>query len=79
MNKFKKAKLRIEMLEAACEAIIDTARREARYNESEYLDDDYDSDQGWRDPGYFKQHLNAQGQELLELAQDLAARVEGLM
>lgn len=79
MTKFKEAKLRIEMLEAAYEAIIDTARREARYNESEYLDDDYDDNQGVRNPEYLKQHLNAQGQELLKQAQDLAEQIEGLM
>lgn len=79
MNKFKKAKLRIEMVEAAYDAIIDAARREARYNPSEYLDDDYDDNRGWEDPEYLKQHLNTQGQELLRQAQNLADRVEELM
>lgn len=79
MNKFKEAKLRIEMLEAAYEAVIDTAIREARYDESEYLDADYDNDQGWKDPEYIKQHLNTQGQELLKQAQDLANRIAGLL
>lgn len=79
MNKFTKAKLRIEMLEAACEAIMDTARREARYNPSEYLDADYEDDLGWKDSEYLKQHLNAQGQELLKQAQSLADRIEGLL
>lgn len=79
MNKFTKAKLRIEMLEAAYEAIMDTARREARYNPSEYLDADYDDSRGWGDPEHLKQHLNAQGQELMQQAQELANQVEGLM
>lgn len=79
MNKFKKAKLRIEMLEAAYEAIMDTATREARYNPSEYLGADYNDDQGREDFEYLKQHLNAQGQELLKQAQSLADQIEGLM
>lgn len=79
MTKFKKARMRIEMLEAAYEAIVDTALREARYNESEYMDDDYDDNQGLRDSEYLKQHLNIQGQELLRMAQDLAERMEGLL
>lgn len=79
MTKFQKAKMRIEMLEAAYEAIIDTAMREARYNESEYLDADCNDEQGWKDSEYLKRHLNTQGQELLRLAQDLAERIEELM
>lgn len=79
MNKFKEAKLRIEMLEAAYDAIIDTAMREARYDESEYMDADYDDEQGRRDSEYLKQHLNAQGQVLLRLAQDLAEQIEVLL
>lgn len=79
MNKFKEAKLRIEMLEAAYEAIIDTAMREARYNESEYLDADCTNEQGYKDAEYLKRHLNAQGQKLLRQAQDLAEQIEGLM
>ena len=79
MNKFKEAKLRIEMLEAAHDAIIDTAKREARYSPSEYLDDDYDSAQDWSDPEYLKQHLNTQGQELLKQAQSLAGQIERLL
>lgn len=79
MTKFKEAKLRIEMLEAAYEAIINTANREARYNPSEYLDADYDDDLDWMDPEYFKQHLNAQGQELMKQAQSLADQIAGLL
>ena len=79
MNKFKEAKMRVEMLEAAYDAIMDTATREARYNPSEYLDADYDNDQGWEDFEYLKQHLNAQGQELLKQAQSLADRIAGLL
>lgn len=79
MNKFQKAKLRIEMLEAASDAVIDTARREARYNPSEYLDADYDDAQGWSAPEYLEQHLNAQGQELMRQAQNLAERIGELL
>lgn len=79
MTKFQKAKLRIEMLEAAYEAILDEAIRQVRYDESEYLDAGYDRDQGWRDPEYLKQHLNDQGKELFKQAQDLADRIEGLL
>lgn len=79
MNKFKEAKLRIEMLEAAYDAIIDTARREARYNPSEYLDADYDDNLSWKDSEYLNQHLNAQGQELLKQAQSLAGQIVRLL
>lgn len=79
MNKFRKAKLCIELLEAAHDAILDEAIRQVRYDESEYLDAAYDRDQGWRDPEYLKQHLNDQGKELLKQAQDLADRIEGLL
>lgn len=79
MTKFKEAKLRIEMMEAAYDAIIDAARREARYNPSEYLDADYDDNRNWTDLEYLKQHLNAQGQELMQQAQKLADQIERLL
>lgn len=79
MNRFKKAKLNIELLEAAHGAILDEAIRQIRYDESEYLDADYDRDQGCRDPEYLKQHLSDQGKELLKQAQDLADRIEGVL
>lgn len=79
MNRFKEAKMRVEMLEAAYDAIMDTATREARYNPSEYLDADYDDDLSWKDSEYLKQHLNTQGQELLKQAQYLADRIEELL
>lgn len=80
MTKFQEAKMRIDLLEAAYDAVLETALREVRYNESEYVDaTDYDSDQGWRGPEYLKQHLNAKGQELLRQAQELADQIEGLL
>ena len=79
MNRFKEAKMRVEMLEAAYDAIMDTATRAARYNPSEYLDADYDDDLSWKDSEYLKQHLNTQGQELLKQAQYLADRIEELL
>jgi len=80
MTKFQEAKLRIDLVEAAYDAVLETALREARYNEREYVNTtDYDSDQGWRDPEYLKQHLNAKGQELLRQAQKLADQIEELL
>lgn len=80
MTGFKEAKLRIELLEAAHNAVLEAARREIHYNKHKYINPEgYNSDQGWRDPEYLKQHLNAQGQKLLRLAQDLAEQIEGLM
>lgn len=79
MTKFKEAKLHVEMLEAAYGAIIDTAKQEVRYNPDEYLDADYNSNQGWADYEYLKKHLNAEGQELMQQAQSLADQIEELL
>ena len=79
MTKFTKAKLHIDLVEAAYDAVMDTAMREVRYSPSEYLDNDYREDQSWKNSEYLKQHLNAKGQELLKQAQSLADQIEGLL
>lgn len=79
MDKFKEAKLHIDLVEAAYDAVLEAAFREARYNTTEYMDDSYQDDQGWRDSEYVKQHLNAQGKQLLKQAQELADQIEGLL
>lgn len=79
MTKFQEARLHIELLEAAHDAVLEAAIRETRYNENLYCDSDYDSAAGWRDTEYLKQHLNAQGKELLRQAQELADQIEGLL
>lgn len=74
MNKFTKMKLTAEMLEAATEAVRNTALDKIRYN------DDYrlELDDRWNDTELLSK-LTPAGQEILDVAEQLVVRIEGIV
>ena len=74
MNKFTKMKLTAEMLEAAVEAVRSTALDKIRF------DDDYrlECEDRWNDTELLSK-LTPAGQEVLDVAEQLVARIEGLI
>lgn len=83
MNKFEKARLHIDLIEATQEEVLSTARNKLTWYAATYLDNTYDrnEDPGRKDPtdAYLKQHLNEDGQWLYQHAQELAAKIEELL
>ena len=74
MNKFTKMKLTAEMLEAAVEAVRSTALDKIRF------DDDYrlECEDRWNDTELLSK-LTPAGQEVLDVAEQLVARIEGIV
>ena len=74
MNKFTKMKITAEMLEAAAKAVRDVALDKIRYN------DDYrlELDDRWNDTELLSK-LTPAGQEILDVAELLVTRLEGLV
>ena len=74
MNKLAKVKLSAELLEAAARAVRDAALDKIRYN------DDYrlELDDRWNDTELLSK-LTPAGQEILDVAEQLVARIEGLI
>lgn len=83
MNKFDKIRLRVDLVEAAQEEVLSTARNKLTWYAEDYLDDTYDrnEDPGRNDPTdtYLKQHLNEDGLWLYQYAQALASKIEELL
>lgn len=83
MNKFNKTRLRVDLVEAAQEEVLNVVRTKLTWYTEDYLDDTYDrnEDPGRKDPtdAYLKQHLNEDGQWLYQCAQNLATRIEELL
>ena len=74
MNKLAKVKLTAELLEAAADAVRDAALDKIRYN------DDYrlELDDRWNDTELLSK-LTPAGQEILDVAELLVTRLEGLI
>ena len=74
MNKLAKVKLTAELLETAAEAIRDAALDKIRYN------DDYrlELDDRWNDTELLSK-LTPAGSEVLDVAELLVTRLEGLI
>lgn len=74
MNKLAKVKLTAELLEAAADAVRSAALDKIRYN------DDYrlELDDRWNDTELLSK-LTPAGQEILDVAELLVARLEGLV
>ena len=73
MNKFTKVKLAAEMLEAAVEAVRDAACGKIRHNYYHLELDDR-----WNDAELLSK-LTPAGQEILDVAEQLVARIEEII
>ena len=74
MNKFTKMKLTAEMLEAATEAVRNTALDKIRFNDDYHLE----LDDRW-DEAELLTKLTPAGGEVLDVAEQLVARIEGIV
>lgn len=74
MNKFTKMKLTAEMLEAAVEAVRSTALDKVRWNDDYHLE----CEDRW-DEEELLSKLTPAGGEVLDVAEQLVARIEGIV
>ena len=74
MNKLAKVKLTAELLEAAAKAVHDAALDKIRYNVDYHLE----LDDRWNDTELLSK-LTPAGQEMLDVAELLVTRLEGLI
>ena len=74
MNKFTKMKLTAEMLEAAVEAVRSTALDKVRWNDEYHLE----CTDRWDDAELIAK-LTPAGSEVLNVAEQLVARIEGIV
>ena len=74
MNKFTKMKLTAEMLEAAAEAVRSAALDKIRFNDDYHLE----CEDRW-DNAELIAKLTPAGNEVLDVAEQLVARIEGII
>ena len=74
MNKFAKIKLSAELLEAAADIVRATALDKIRWNDKCHLE----CEDRWSDAELLSK-LTPAGDEILEVAEELAFRLEGLI
>ena len=74
MNKFTKMKLTAEMLEAAVEAVRSTALDKIRFNDDYHLE----CEDRW-DEAELIAKLTPAGNEVLDVAEQLVVRIEGII
>ena len=74
MNKIAKVKLTAELLEAATEAVRSATRDKIRWNDDYHLE----CEDRW-DDGELLSKLTPAGDEILDIAEQLVARLEGLV
>ena len=74
MNKFAKIKLSAELLEAAADSVRATALDKIRWNDAYHLE----CEDRWSDAELLSK-LTPAGDEILEVAEELAFRLEGLI
>ena len=74
MNKFAKMKLTAELLEAAADSVRTAALDKIRWNDEYHLE----CDDRWSDAELLSK-LTPAGDEVLEVAEKLAARIEELI
>ena len=74
MNKFTKMKLTAEMLEAAVDALRSTALDKIRWNDEYHLE----CEDRW-DEAELIAKLTPAGSEVLDVAEQLVARIEGIV
>ena len=74
MNKFTKMKLTAEMLEAAAGAVRSTALEKIRWNDDYHLE----CEDRWDDAELISK-LTPAGQEVLDVAEQLVVRIEGIV
>ena len=74
MNKLAKVKLTAELLEAAAEAVHDAAIEKVRFNDDYHLA----LDDRWNEAELLAK-LTPAGQEVLDIAELLITRLEGLI
>ena len=74
MNKFTKMKLTAEMLEAAAGAVRSTALEKIRWNNDYHLE----CEDRWNDDELLTK-LTPAGSEVLDVAEQLVVRIEGIV
>ena len=74
MNKFTKMKLTAEMLEAAVDALRSAALDKIRWNDAYHLE----CEDRWDDAELLSK-LTPAGNEVLDVAEQLVARIEGII
>lgn len=74
MNKFAKMKLTAELLEAAANAVRSTALDKIRWNDEYHLE----CADHWNDDELLRK-LTPAGDEVLDVAEQLVARIEGII
>ena len=78
MNKFKKARFHVDLVEAASKAVVDAAWSKIRYDSS-YFDYDDSEIPEWYDDEWLEAHLNDAGREYLKIAEEFAAQLDKLL
>ena len=78
MNKFEKARFRVDLVEAASNAVVDAARCKVRYN-SDYVNYDDSESPDWYDDEWLEAHLNDAGREYLKMAEEFTKQLDKLL
>ena len=78
MDKFEKARLHVDMVEAASKAVIEVAWDKIRYD-SRYFDYDDSEIPEWYNEEWLEFHVNAAGHEYLKMAKEIADQIDQLL
>ena len=78
MNKFEKARFHVDLVEAACKAVVDAAWCKVRYDSS-YVDCADDEPAAWYDDEWLEAHLTDAGREYLKMAKEFADQLDKLL
>lgn len=78
MNKFQKVRLHVDLVEAASNAVVDTAWCKIRYDTT-YFDCAEGEAPEWYDKEWLESHVNDAGREYLKAAKELAEQIDKLL
>lgn len=78
MTKFDRAINRAKLLQAAADVVVDAARSDIRYDHR-YVQVDEAEDTDYYNDTWLEAHLTPAGQELLDLAVEIAGQIEDLL
>lgn len=76
MTKCEQLRLRVDLIEAAMRAVLQTDRRAIRFDEH-FVDKGDDPD--WLDDTWLDEHRNAAGMERLAMVKEITAQIEALL
>ena len=78
MNKFEKARVNVDLVEAASKAAIGVAWNKIRYD-STYFDYVKGEPTDWYNDEWLEAHLTDDGRECLKMAKEIAGRIDRLL